>query len=124
MGLRRLENSIRGATFVPTPMVSGAGSDRTSDGALRSKVGPVVKVLATVPVIWLPAVSFTPVIVIVYEVLASSGTAGARVSNWLASLNDVVTASTFPPVLSVICPMLVGCMGSLNSTCTVEFVGT
>ena len=65
MGLRRLVKVMRGSTLVPTPTLPPAGSVKLTVGCVRSKVGPVVKVLVTVPVIRLPAVSFTPVMVMV-----------------------------------------------------------
>ena len=64
-GLRRSLKTMRGATLVPTPVAPFGGSERVTDGWSRLKVGPVVKVFVTVPVIRLPAVSLTPVIVMV-----------------------------------------------------------
>ena len=64
-GLSRALNITLGATLVPTPVVLFGGSTTVTDGWSKSNVGPVVKVFVTVPVIGLPAVSFTPVIVIV-----------------------------------------------------------
>ena len=81
---------------------------RYLDGFTKSIVGPVVKVFVTVLVIGLPAVSLTPVIASVKLALANNGTVGVKVSNWLPSLNVGVTATGLPPVVSAICPMLVG----------------
>src|SRR5208283_2620831 len=107
-GLRRLLKTMRGATFVPTPVAPFGGSVSVTDGFTKSIVGPVVKVFVTVLVIGLPAVSLTPVIASVKLALANNGTVGVKVSNWLPSLNVGVTATGLPPVVSAICPMLVG----------------
>src|SRR6266481_7587368 len=108
-GLRRSLKTMRGATLVPMPVALFGGSARLTCGWSKLKVGPVVKVFVTVPTIVLPAVSLTPLIVMVYVALAASnGSVGVRVNNWLPSPNDGVTATGLPPVVSVIWPMLVG----------------
>ena len=107
-GLRRSLKVTCGATLVPTLVAPFGGSATVTCGCVKLNVGPVLKVFVTVPVITLPAVSCTPVMVRVKLAFAANRFVGLRVNSWLASLKIGVNATGLPPVVRVILLMLLG----------------
>ena len=97
-------------------MVPLTGKVETMVVPTISAPGPVVKPAVTVPLIKLPAVSRTPLIVSEWEVLGASNRLGVRV-NVLFPLESVrVTASVEVFALRVTAERLVGWTGSSNRT--------
>ena len=89
-------------------MAPFAGELDTIVGLTMSAPGPVVKPAVTVPLIKLPAVSRTPVIVSVWAVLDASRRLGVRVRVRLPLERVRVTESDEPPAFKLTPVRLVG----------------